>query len=108
MPRIPPNTTVDEAVEYCRSRAPDRENYHIICWSIEDVKSEAESNDICLTDEQAQEVLRYFAEHYDYVWEVSWNLMAISIMACFPQVSPKEIADAQDEDIEGSAAIPEQ
>lgn len=54
------------------------------------------------------EVLRYFAEHYDYVWEVSWSLMTISITACFPQVSPKEIADAEDEEVEGSPAIPEQ
>ena len=108
MPGIPPSTTVDEAVDYCRSRAPDRENYHIICWSIEDVKAEAEIDDICLADKQAQEVLHYFAEHYDYVWEVSWNLMTTSIMACFSQVSSKETAYAEDENIKGSPAIPEQ
>ena len=108
MPRIPPSITVDEAVEYCRSRAPDRGNYHIICWSIEDVKTEAESNDITLTDEQAREVLRYFAEHYDYVWEVSWHLMTTSIEECFPQASPEETTDAKNEKAEGSSIIPEQ
>lgn len=102
MPGIPPSVTVEESVEYCRSHAPDRENYHIICWSIEDVKAEAENNDFCLTDEQAREVLRYFAEHYDYVWEISWQLMTISITTCFPQLSPEGIADAEDENVEGS------
>ena len=105
MPRIPSKTTVEEAVDYCRNRAPDRENYHIVCWSIEDIKAEAESNDITLTDEQAREILRYFAGHYDYVWEVSWNLMATSIEDCFPQDSAKETADEKDENIKSSSVI---
>ncbi len=108
MPRIPSKTTVEEAVDYCRNRAPDRGNYHIVCWSIEDVKTEAENNDITLTDEKAGEVLRYFAEHYDYVWEESWNLMATSIEDCFPQDSQKETTDAKNENTEGSSVITEQ
>lgn len=79
MAKIPKNTKVEQAVDHCRNSAPDRDNYWLCVWSIEDVKQEAEKNDLKLTDEQAREVLRYFSKHYDYVWEVSWELMGISI-----------------------------
>ena len=79
MPKIQPDTTVDEAVDYCRNQAPDKDDHYIICWSVEDVKDEAKEKGLKITREQARDVLRYFADHYDYVWEVSWNLMSESI-----------------------------
>jgi len=76
---ISKNTTVEQAVDYARDKAPDRANAWLCVWTIEDVKERAQENDLELTDEQAQDILKYFENHYDYVWEVSWELMSISI-----------------------------
>lgn len=62
--------------------AQDRRHYWLLVWSIEDVKSQAESNDLELTDKQAEEILEYFQNHYDYVWETSWAVMDASIEEC--------------------------
>jgi hypothetical protein len=51
-------------------------------WSIEDVKNKALENDIELTDEQAVEVLEYFRDHQDAVFELSWEIMDLSIEEC--------------------------
>jgi hypothetical protein len=77
--QIPKDITVEQAVDHCRNKAPDRENYWLVVWGLEDVRSEAEKSDLKLTDEQARQVLQYFSHHYDYVWEVSWELMSLSI-----------------------------
>jgi hypothetical protein len=78
---ISKNTTVEQAVTHATEKAPDRADYWLCVWSLLDVKTAAEENDLELTDEQAQEILRYFENHYDYVWEVSWQLMSESINA---------------------------
>jgi hypothetical protein len=76
---ISKNTTVEQAVTYAREKAPDHADSWLVAWTIEDVKEKARENDLELTDEQAREVLRYFEDHYQPVWEASWWVMEDSI-----------------------------
>jgi len=63
----------------CRFVDPEDKDYWLVVWTIEDVKEKARENDLELTDEQAREILRYFENHYESVWDTSWWVMEDSI-----------------------------
>jgi len=75
----------------CKFVNPEDKDYWLVVWSIEDVKEKAREDDLELTDEQAQEILKYFSHHYDYVWETSWELMAISINQVLEDQKKEEV-----------------
>ena len=88
---ISKNTTVEQAVTHARDKAPDRADYWLCVWSIEDVKAKAEENDLELTDEQAREILRYFENHYESVWDTSWWVMEDSINRVMDNQKKEEV-----------------
>jgi len=63
----------------CRFVNPEDKDFWLVVWTIDDVKAKAEEDDIELTDEQARQILRYFEDHYQPVWEASWWVMEASI-----------------------------
>lgn len=76
---ITADTTVEQAFDYACNQAPDKDKAWMILWQLGDVRAEAKDQQRRLTIEECQEALRYFRDHYDYVWEVSWHLMAEAI-----------------------------
>jgi len=78
---ISKGTTVEQAFDYASEKAPDRNKAWMILWQLSDVQAQAEENDLELTEEECQEALRYFRNHYDYIWETSWMLMDEAVKA---------------------------
>jgi len=75
----------------CRFVDPEDKDYWLVVWTIEDVKEKARENDLELTDDQAREVLRYFEDHYESVWDTSWWVMEDSINRVMDNQKKEEV-----------------
>ena len=56
-----------------------------VLWSVEDIKAQAESMDIELSEEEAEEVLKTAIDNHDANVGINWEVIGTQIQISFPE-----------------------
>lgn len=70
--------TVKECIEHLQSYNPEDIIAHVI-WTTEDVFQTAKENGVCLTQEQADEVIEAVDHHHDAELGITWDTLRCHI-----------------------------